>query len=275
MRGGVALLLALLVAATGARAELRFEGTTAQGGLVIGRAAPGARVLVDGRPVRVTADGRFLVGFGRDAGPETTVEAVLAGGRRETVVIAVASRDWPVQRIDGLPPRKVTPPKRDWDRIRREGDMIKAARARDTATPYFLSGLRWPLRGRISGVFGSQRILNGEPRRPHSGVDIAAPTGTPVAACADGVVSLTHPDMFYTGMTVMVDHGHGLASVYVHLDSIAVTEGEAVARGQVLGTVGRTGRATGPHLHWGLSLFGTRLDPQSAVGPMDPAPGGN
>ncbi len=270
MRLAAAMMMVVgLLIADPAMADTTFEGQATQGGLLIGRTHPGARIVHDGRLVRVTADGRFLIGFGRDASATSRVVSILPDGRRDARTIAVAPRRWDVQRIDGLPARQVTPPEVDWARIRRDSDLIKAARRIDSAAPLFESGFQWPVTGRISGPFGGQRILNGTPKRPHKGVDVAAPRGTPVGACADGVVTLVQPDMFYTGKTVMLDHGHGLSSIYVHLHRIAVSEGQHLAKGQVLGTVGQTGRATGPHLHWGVSLFATHLDPQLLVPPMD------
>ena len=252
--------------------ELSFSGLFAQGGLVVGKTVPGSTVSVDGSPVRVSPDGEFLIGFDRDAGSAVEIHVTDPSGNSEVRRMAVADRDFPVQRIDGLPPKQVTPDPETLKRIRAEGALIAAARKHDTATAFFRSGFVWPVQGRISGVFGSQRILNGEPRSPHSGTDIAAPAGTPVLATADGVVALVHGDMFYTGKTVMIDHGHGLMSVYAHMSAITVKEGDPVRRGQPIGKVGSSGRATGPHLHWGVSLFATRLDPALLVPEMKSAP---
>ena len=235
---------------------------------MIGGIEPGSTVTVDGRPVRVSPRGTFLVGFGRDAPPRTLVRATFPDGTAAGRTLDVERRHYEVQRIDGLPTRQVTPGPRDMKRIRAEAGLIAGARARDTAASGFDAGFAWPVVGRISGVFGSQRILNGEPRRPHVGVDVTADRGTPVVAAADGVVGLAHEDMFFTGKTLMIDHGHGLASVYAHLSAILVAEGESVARGQPVGRVGSTGRVTGPHLHWGVSLFATHLDPALLAGPM-------
>ena len=146
--------------------------------------------------------------------------------------------------------------------------MVKKARTIDDPRADFLSGFRWPIKGRISGVYGSQRILNGEPRRPHFGIDIAAPTGTKVGAPADGVVTMVHPDMFFSGGTMIVDHGHGLSSAFLHLSRILVEKGDRVVQGQTIAEVGSTGRSTGPHLDWRINLFDRRLDPSLLVGPM-------
>lgn len=245
--------------------SLELDGNLTQGGLLMGRADPGTRVALDGRAVRVSNDGLFVAGFGRSANSQAMLSVTYPDGTTETRTLTVAARKWKIQRIDGLPKRKVTPEKRDLDRIRREGALIAGVRKLDTNATLFKSGFLQPLEGRISGVFGSQRILNGKPRRPHNGLDIAAPKGTPVKAAADGRVALVHQDMFFTGKTVMLDHGHGLSSVYIHMDSILVAEGQTVIKGTPIGTVGMTGRATGPHLHWGVSWFGTHLDPALLV----------
>ena len=206
--------------------------------------------------------------------PPITNQEILPGRPLPAVcktekTLKVANRDYPVQRIDGLPSRQVTPLPEDLERILEDNAKIADVRAHEIDRPYFLSGFTWPARGPVSGPFGSQRILNGKPRRPHNGVDVAAPRGTSVVAGANGVVVLVHPDMFFTGKTVMIDHGHGLSSVYVHMDDIRVTQGQRVTKGTRIGTVGMTGRVTGPHLHWGVSLFGIHLDPAFLAGPME------
>ncbi len=262
----VLTLICLLVSASPviAAPSLELDGQVIQGGLVIGRTAPGSRVTVDGKPVRVAADGRFLIGLGRDA--PASIKVRIDDGKPQ--IFRVARRNYKVQRIDGLAKRKVVPRPEDIRRIRADNASIGRVRARDTAKPYFESGFAWPLKGRLSGVFGSLRILNGKPRNPHNGVDIAAPAGTPIMAPADGVVALVARDMFYTGKTLMIDHGHGLTSVYAHMSKILVDQGEKVTRGQIIGRVGMSGRATGPHLHWGISLFSTHLDPALTAGKM-------
>lgn len=263
-------LLAVAVLALPAKAaDLVLEGSFVQGGLVVGRTAPGAVVLVDGRPVRVSPQGLFVIGFGRDAPPSVEVRAALADGTVGIRTVEVAGRDYAEQRIDGLPERQVTPSAEDLERILADGALIAAARRTDSASTGFASGFAWPVRGDLSGVFGSRRILNGQPRRPHFGVDIAAPSGTPVGAAADGVVVLVHQDMFFNGRTIMIDHGHGLTSVYIHLSETLVVAGQPVARGTPIGRIGSSGRTTGPNLHWDVSLFSTHLDPALLVGPME------
>jgi len=272
MRGTAIRLLAAfagLLAATCATAgTLSLDGEPVQGALLIGRTDPGTAVKVDGIPVRVSDKGVFLVGFGRDAPPQARVDAVFPDGTRELREIHVAKRDYDIQRIDGLPPRKVSPSKKDLIRIRKEYALVKAARAHNDARQDFLAGFEWPLKGRISGVYGSQRILNGEPRRPHYGVDIAAPVGTIVRAPAPGIVTLAHGDMFFSGGTLIIDHGHGLSSTFMHLNAVLVKVGDRIRQGDVIAEVGATGRVTGAHLDWRMNLGGHRLDPQLLVPPM-------
>jgi murein DD-endopeptidase MepM/ murein hydrolase activator NlpD len=273
MRVVAVLVLALLLISRGGAAadEIELKGHFIQGGLVTGKAPPGSRVTFEGRAMRVTTDGIFLIGFGREAGPQARLEVRMPDGRIEKRTLSVASRTYDIQRIDGLPERQVSPAPEDLLRIREDQAAVARARSLDTVEPFFRSGFVWPAIGPISGVYGSQRILNGEPRQPHYGVDVAAPEGTPIVAAAPGIVSLAHPDMFFTGKTVAIDHGHGLNSVYSHLATIAVADGERVAQGQVIGTLGHTGRVTAPHLDWRVNLFDIRLDPALLVPPMPAA----
>ena len=252
-----------------ASTRIRLDGPRTQGGLLQGRVAPGSGVEFDGTPVRVSEDGWFLVGFGRDAAPEADLGVSGPDGGRERLVLAVAPREYRIERIDGLPATKVAPrDEEELARIDREARRVAEARTRDDPRTDFRSGFRWPVTGRISGVYGSQRILNGEPRQPHYGVDIAAPAGTKVRAPADGLVTLAEPDLFLSGGTLIVDHGHGLSSAFLHLSRILAEPGERVRRGRVIAEVGATGRATGPHLDWRVNLFARRLDPALLVGPM-------
>jgi len=252
-----------------ARAEaLTLEGDITQGGLVFGMTEPGASVSLDDKPVRLSEDGLFLLAFGRTATGIKKLVVTQANGKSETRSLVVTKRQFNIQRIDGLPKRKVTPNPVDVARIKKDNQGIGRVRRMDSTTPFFASGFSWPVKGRISGVFGSQRILNGKPKSPHNGTDIAAPIGTPIKAPADGRVVLVHQDMFYTGKTMMIDHGHGLSTVYAHMSDISVAEGQFVGKGTVIGKVGKTGRATGPHLHWGMSHFSIHLDPALAAGKM-------
>ena len=264
---GLALVLGLAEVDGAKAAGLQLDGRPVQGGLVHGQMAPGGAVWLDGRELRVDTDGRFVFGFGRDA--PAAAELVVRGpdGNQERHRLEVAARAYRIQRIDGLPPRQVTPSETDLARIEAEAERIEAARGRDSDVRGFTESPAWPARGRISGIYGSQRILNGEPRSPHRGLDIAAPPGSAVGAMASGVVSLAEPDMYFTGGTVIIDHGHGLHSIYGHLREVTVEVGQRLGRGDRLGTVGMTGRATGPHLHWGVYWFEHAVDPALLVGP--------
>jgi murein DD-endopeptidase MepM/ murein hydrolase activator NlpD len=270
MRAALPLTMLLMAWLSGAAAatDVNLAGALVQGGLVRGQAAPGSAVWLDGRSLRVAADGGFVLGFGRDAPASAELLVRDPTGKERRHVLKIAPRKYQVQRIDGLPPRTVTPSEADLAKIRTDAALLDAAKARDTALHGFAEEMAWPVIGPISGIYGSQRILNGEPRTPHRGVDIAAPAGTPVGAMASGVVSLAETDMYFTGGTVMLDHGHGLHSIYVHLAELRVTVGQRLSRGQTLGTVGATGRATGPHLHWGVYWFDQAVDPALLVDTM-------
>lgn len=267
------LSIAALCAAPAEAGQLRLEGPQVQGGLVIGHTEPGAHVSLDKRAIRVSGDGIFLIGFARDAPKTARLRVEHPDGSVTDRALDVVKRDYKVQRIDGLPERQVTPSPEDMVRVKDDNTQIAQARASYSDRSDFVSGFVWPAAGEISGVYGSQRILNGKPRRPHNGIDVVAPRGSPVIACADGIVALVHQDMFFTGKTVMIDHGHGLTSVYVHMDDIRVRAGDKVRKGDRVGSIGKTGRVTGPHLHWGVSLFDTHLDPALLVGPMPAAKG--
>lgn len=242
-----------------------LHGRLEQGGIVFGKVMPGSCLKLDGRVVSVSEAGRFVFGMDRDAKSSAILVARYSDGRETTQVVSVASRDWKIERVDGLPQNTVTPNPETLKRIRNEGGMIFAARNRTETLPFFETGFLQPAQGRISGVFGSQRILNGQPRSPHSGLDIAAPTGTPIVATADGIVSLVHDGMVLTGKTVMIDHGFGLDSVYIHMSDISVEQGQRVWQGDPIGAIGMTGRTNGPHLHFGISWYGAKLDPQTVM----------
>ena len=268
MRGVTAALALALWALPCAAGTLSLEGSFTQGGLVRGKTDAGAAVTLNGRAVRVAPDGGFLLGFGRDAPAEAKLDVAFADGTSEHRALAITARQYDVRRIDGLPPQQVTPDAATQERIEREAALIAAARKADSGLLFFEEPQRWPALGPISGVYGSQRILNGEPRAPHMGVDIAAPRGTPVMAAAPGTVTLAERDLFFTGGTVIIDHGYGLATTYQHMDRVDVAVGEHVEAGTPIGTVGATGRVTGPHLHWSLNWYDIRLDPMLAAGPM-------
>ena len=267
MRCLLALVLALWSSAAAAE-PLQLAGDLVQGGLVRGLVPAGSEVWYAGRRLRVDEGGGFLLGFDRDEARARDLRVRYPDGTEAVRRLEIAPRDYDIERIDGLPPRQVSPSAEDLVTIEADARLIAAARGRDSAAPGVADGFVWPVTGRVSGVYGSQRILNGEPRRPHRGVDVAAPPGTPVGAMADGVVSLAAPAMYFTGGTVMLDHGHGLHSIYAHLSELEVALGQEVKRGETIGQVGATGRATGPHLHWGVFWFERALDPALLVGPM-------
>ncbi|MCO7226027.1 M23 family metallopeptidase [Pleionea sp. CnH1-48] len=232
-----------------------------QGGYLIGQTRPGAQISFLKHHVDVNKKGRFVIGFGRDFGAKTHFDIHYQGKQRR-VALDIAPREWKIERIDGLPPSKVSPRKPEvLQRIRSEASLIRAARATRSELLAFEQEFVLPSKGRISGVYGSQRVLNGKPKRPHFGLDIAAPVGTPVYAPIDGVVSLSHDDMFYSGATLILDHGYGLSSTYIHLDKIEVEDGQQVKQGQLIARIGKSGRATGPHLDWRINWFEQRLDP--------------
>lgn len=260
------LSLLTFAASPASAGPLRLDGKFIQGGLVVGHAAPGARVYFGDSEIRVSPDGVFVFGFGRDAPATARVKVIFADGTLVEETLDVEKRDYLIQRVDGLPKRKVTPKPEDLERIRRESGLVRAARTRDDPRLDFLDGFIWPAKGRISGVYGSQRILNGEPRRPHYGVDVAGPVGTPVHAPAAGLVTLVHPDMFFSGGTLILDHGHGLSSSFLHLSKILVKEGQRVRRGELIARIGATGRVTGAHLDWRINWFDARIDPALLAG---------
>jgi biotin carboxyl carrier protein len=238
-----------------------FPASVPQGALVFGKVPPGSQVRYRERLLRATGYGTVAFGVGRDETGPLKVEVTLPSGRVEPVSIAVTPRDWPVEHVNGVPPKTVNPPPEIAARIQREQALVTAARERDDERTDFALPFQWPVQGRISGRFGNARVYNGQPGAGHSGMDIAAPDGTPVKAPAGGVVTFASPDLYLTGGTVLLDHGHGVSSNFLHLSRIDVKVGDRIEPGQVIGAVGATGRATGPHLHWGMNWFDTRIDP--------------
>lgn len=264
-------LAALLVGAdAGAASSLPAE--VSQGGLVIATLPDVTRVDVGGKDVRIGKDGVLVFGAGRDEKGPLLVNLTHANGQRETLRIRVLPRDWPIERVNGVPPKTVNPPPDIAARIQREQAEVTVARDRDDDREDFTKGFIWPVQGRISGRFGNQRIYNGDPKAPHSGMDIAVPTGTPVKAPAGGIVTFAKPDLYLTGGTLLLDHGYGLSSNFLHLSKLDVKVGQRVRQGEVIGEAGMTGRATGPHVHWGFNWFGVRLDPLLLPGIAGTAP---
>ena len=258
----LAALLAFAVAPASAVDDIVFPTRVSQGALVFGKVPAGSRVLHAGRELRVTPYGTVVFGVGRDEKGPLAVTVDDRQGRESNVDITVLARDWPVEHVDGVPPKTVDPPPEIAERIRREQALVAAARQRDDARTDFTQRFMRPLDGRISGRFGNQRVYNGQPRAAHSGMDIAAATGSAVKAPASGVITVAEPDLYLTGGTVLLDHGHGVSSNFLHLSRIDVKPGERIEQGQVIGAVGATGRASGPHLHWGMNWFDVRIDPQ-------------
>lgn len=238
-----------------------FPASVSQGALVFGKVSAGSVVEYAGRTLRPTPYGTVVLGVDRRESGPLRLEVVRPDGTRAARSIAVTARDWPLERIDGVPPKTVNPPPAIAERIRREQALVTAARSRDDDRADFAAPFIWPVQGRISGRFGSGRVYNGQPGAGHSGMDIAVPTGTPVKAPAAGVVTFADPDLYLTGGTVLIDHGHGVSSNFLHLSRVDVKPGDRVAQGEVVGAVGATGRATGPHLHWGMNWFDVRVDP--------------
>ncbi len=238
-----------------------FPTSVSQGALVFGKVTPGSTVRHANRTLRVSSYGTVVFGVGRDEKGPLQVSIVRPDGGSETARIAVTPRDWPIEHVKGVPPATVNPPPTIAARIEREQAQVVAARARDDDRTDFAQKLVWPVQGRISGRFGNARAYNGVPKSPHSGMDIAAPNGTPVKAPAAGVVTFAAPDLYLTGGTLLLDHGFGVSSNFLHLSRIDVKVGDRVEQGQIIGAVGATGRATGPHLHWGMNWFDVRIDP--------------
>ena len=245
----------------------RFE----QGGLLRGQVPSGTRVWRDERELRVDGQGRFVVGLHRDAPERLRLRVQPPDGEVAERAFPIDQREYQIQRIDGLPSSMVTPSESVLQRIGEEAARVRSARAHDSGLESAHEGFVWPVTGPISSVYGSRRILNGEPRQPHYGIDIAAPTGRPIRATAGGIVRMAETDLYYTGGTVIIDHGHGLSSTYLHMSRLDVAEGDRVAQGETIGAVGATGRVTGAHLCFRYNWFDKRLDPALLLPEDQPA----
>ncbi len=255
----------LSMAASAADIPLQLSGSWQQGGLIVGKTAPGTQVSFNGEALRVSENGDFVFGLHYEAPPAAELRLDSADGQVLRKEFAVQARQYDEQRISGLPGAMVNPPQNVLDRIGRDAALVKKARAVESDFAHFSGGFRWPISARITGVFGSRRVLNGTPKRPHFGIDMAAPKGTPIKAPADASVSMAEKDLYYTGGTVILDHGHGVSTTYLHLSQLDVAVGDKVSKGEVIGRVGATGRATGPHLCWRANWFDVRLDPSLLV----------
>jgi len=238
-----------------------FKGKFIQGSFILGKTEPGAEVFIDKKKIKVTSDGYFAFGLGRDRKNDVVITI-----NEKKIIKKVFKREYEIQRIDGLEEKKVTPPEEVYERIKRENKWIGKARAVNSNLTFFKNKFINPLENAIvTGVYGSQRILNGKPKWPHYGIDFAAKEGTEIKAMLDGVVTLAEPDLFYTGGTLIFDHGHGISTLYMHMKTLMVKKGQKVKQGDVIGTVGSTGRSTGAHLDVRLNWFQIRLDPATVL----------
>ena len=244
---------------------VEFLGKFEQGAFILGKTNPSSKVKVDNRNVRVSKDGYFAFGLDRDRKNNILI-TIKKNGEIKKIEKKVLKREYKIQRIDGLPPKQVTPPPEVYDRIKKDNKLIGRARSLDTPYDFFKNKFIYPIdKYIITGVYGSQRILNGKPRRPHYGIDFHAPEGTPVKAMMDGEVTLSENEMYFTGGTIIFDHGHGVSTLYMHMKEIKVKVGQKVKQGQIIGTLGQSGRATGPHLDIRLNWFDVKLDPKSIL----------
>jgi|TARA_B100001741_G_scaffold43929_1_gene31977 murein DD-endopeptidase MepM/ murein hydrolase activator NlpD len=244
---------------------LQFNGKFIQGHFIVGKTDPNSKVIIDKKQIKVSKDGFFAFGIGKDRKYDVVIR-IIKNGETTKVVKKVQKRKYNIQRIDGLEEKKVTPPEEVYERIKKENILIAKAREINSDLDFFKNKFILPVDNAIiTGVYGSQRILNGKPRWPHYGIDFAQELGTPIKAMADGVVTLAEKDLYFTGATLIFDHGHGISTLYMHLDQIFVELGDIVKQGDIIGTVGSSGRSTGPHLDVRLNWFGTRLDPATVL----------
>ena len=242
-----------------------FDGKFIQGSFVLGKTEPGTEVFIDKKKVKVTSDGFFVFGLGRDRKYDVVI-TLNKDGNKKKIIKKVQKRKYNIQRIDGIDEKKVTPPEEVYERIKRENEWIGQARDVNSDLTFFTKKFILPIENSIiTGVYGSQRILNGKPKWPHYGLDFAADKGTKIKAMLDGKVTLAESDLFYTGGTLIFDHGHGISTLYMHMEKILVKKGQKVKQGDIIGTVGSTGRATGAHLDVRLNWFQTRLDPATVL----------
>ena len=269
VRGFIGCVVCFSVVGSALSAAPEGFGEWVSGGYFVGRVEPGAEVRFEGERLSVDADGFYLVPLGREASGEKRLEVVSAEGVARVYEVDVEKRSFEVQRIDGLDPSRVVPPEDAWERIQRDAALVARARDEVVVADDWREPFVWPAHGPVTGVYGSQRILNGVPRQPHWGVDVAAPTGTPVRAPAGGVVTLAQRDLYFTGGTVLLNHGAGVTSSFLHLSRLDVEEGDRIERGDLIGAIGSTGRSTGPHLDWRMNAGDERIDAALWVPPMD------
>jgi murein DD-endopeptidase MepM/ murein hydrolase activator NlpD len=243
---------------------IEFIGNFSQGNFILGKTEPNTKIIINKTEVRVSEDGYFVFGIDRDRKYDLVITKII-NGKKEKIIKKILKRKYKIQRIDGLPENKVTPPESVYKRIKAENNRIGEARAINSELNFFKDKFIMPVEGIITGVYGSQRILNGKPKWPHYGIDIAAKQGTEIISSATGVVTMAEDDLYYTGGTIIMDHGHGISTIYSHLENVLVSVGDKINQGDIIGTVGSTGRSTGPHLDFRINWFQTRLDPMSVL----------
>ena len=248
---------------------IELDGNFIQGGLVIGKTNPASEVYLDNKKISLDEEGTFLLAFSRKNKPEALLKIIFPKGKKITKTLNIKKRQYIIQRINDLDNNKVVPPKHFYERIKNEIEIVKRAKNIKVPIAYYKSGFMWPSAGIITGVYGSQRILNGLPRRPHFGIDLANKMGTPVLAPADGIVVLAYDNLYFAGSTIIIAHGKGLSSSLLHLSDIFVNIGQEIKKGDKVGSMGESGRATGVHLDWRMELRGIRIDPQLLVSKKD------
>ena len=258
----ILLILAILFSTNSFAIE--FNGKFIQGHFIIGKTEPKSKIIIGKKEVKVSKDGYFVFGIDRDRKFDVLVTKIKEG-KKEKIIKKVFKRKYKIQRIDGLPENKVTPPEEVYKRIKDENYRIGEARAINSNLIFFKNKFIMPVNGIVTGVYGSQRILNGKPRWPHYGIDIAAKQGTKIKASGSGIITMAEDDLYYTGGTIIMDHGHGISTIYSHLEKVMVRVGDKINQGDIIGTVGSTGRSTGPHLDFRINWFQTRLDPMTVL----------
>ena len=244
---------------------IELKGSFMQGSFVLGKTEPNSNITIDKKVIKVSKDGYFAFGIGRDRKNNVIIK-VKKDGKIEIIEKKILKKKYRIQKINGLPQKQVTPPKEVYERIKNDNILIGKARSINSDLDFFKNKFIKPINNAIiTGVYGSQRILNGKPRRPHYGLDYAAKEGTPIKAMLDGVVTLAEKDLYFTGGTIIFDHGHGISTLYMHMKDVNVVKGQNILQGEIVGTVGQTGRSTGPHLDIRLNWFDVKLDPETVL----------
>ena len=258
------ILLAVAILFSTNSFAIEFTGKFVQGHFILGKTDPGSKIVIDKKEIKVSKDGYFVFGIDRDRKFDILITKI-GNDKKEKITKKVFKRKYNIQKIDGLPENKVTPPESVYKRIKKENNAIGEARAINSDLNYFKNKFIMPVEGIITGVYGSQRILNGKPKWPHYGIDIAAKQGTHIKSSGKGIVTMAEDDLYYTGGTIIMDHGHGISTIYSHLENVLVSVGDKINQGDIIGTVGSTGRSTGPHLDFRINWFQTRLDPMTVI----------